>query len=521
MKKLLRMGFLWIEGWLDKAFGPTWNPLHNLGTLGFFYYWIVAVSGFYVYIFFDTGVTEAYESVEYMTNDQWYLAGVMRSLHRYASDGMMLMMLVHIVREFAFDRYRGPRWFTWFTGVPILMMVFASGVTGYWLVWDELAQYIAIGTTEWLDWLDIFGEPVARNFLSPGTLDDRFFTLMVFMHIFVPLFLLIVLWIHLQRVSRPRVNPPRGLAIGTFLMMMAISIVQPAVSHAPADLAKVPAELDLDWFYLVILPVVDTWSAGTAWAITGIITLVLFALPWLPPMRRATVAAVDLNNCNGCVRCADDCPFNAISMGPRTDGKPFDAQAVVNTKLCVSCGICVGACPTATPFRRASELVAGIELPDQSLKDIREDLTQRTAGLSGDTRIVVFGCEHGVPVKSVADDDTVTVVLPCISMLPPSFIDFVISRDLADGVVISGCGEGECYHRMGIDWTEARMAGTRDPHLRKRVPRDRIATCWASALDPKDLKDVVSDLRRSIATEAQQPPPEASSGANLEAVGND
>ena len=107
LRQILRIGFDWSEAQLDRAFGPSWNPLHNLGALGFFYYWIVAVSGVYIYIFFDTGSTEAYESIEYMTHDQWYLAGVMRSFHRYASDGLVLFMAVHLLREFSLGHYRG------------------------------------------------------------------------------------------------------------------------------------------------------------------------------------------------------------------------------------------------------------------------------------------------------------------------------------------------------------------------------------------------------------------------------
>jgi coenzyme F420-reducing hydrogenase delta subunit len=59
-------------------------------------------------------------------------------------------------------------------------------------------------------------------------------------------------------------------------------------------------------------------------------------------------------------------------------------------------------------------------------------------------------------------------------MLPPSFIDYAISRDLADTVVLSGCSEGNCYYRLGVNWTRQRMAGERDPYLRKRVPRDKL-----------------------------------------------
>ena len=67
----LRRGFDLAEAMLGAVFPPHWNPLLNLGALGFFFYWIITASGIYVYIFFDTGLTEAYDSIEYMTHDQW------------------------------------------------------------------------------------------------------------------------------------------------------------------------------------------------------------------------------------------------------------------------------------------------------------------------------------------------------------------------------------------------------------------------------------------------------------------
>jgi coenzyme F420-reducing hydrogenase delta subunit len=59
-------------------------------------------------------------------------------------------------------------------------------------------------------------------------------------------------------------------------------------------------------------------------------------------------------------------------------------------------------------------------------------------------------------------------------MLPPSFIDFALSRDLADGVVLSGCAEGDCYYRLGDDWVQQRLNRERDPYLRNRVDRNRV-----------------------------------------------
>jgi hypothetical protein len=266
------------EAVLGRAFPPAWNPLLNLGALGFFFFWIITASGIYVYIFFDTGVESAYASVEYMTHDQWYAAGVMRSLHRYASDALVVVVLAHLAREFGHDRYRGVRWFSWVTGVPVLVMIFIAGITGYWLVWDKLAQYVAIVSSEWLDRLGIFGQPVAHNFLSVETLDSRFFSLMIFIHIAVPLIALLVLWIHLQRVTKPRINPPRGLAIGSLGAMLGLSLVHPAVSQGPADLSMVPGAVGLDWFYLPLYPLLETWPGPVTWSAAA--TLLVILLPF-------------------------------------------------------------------------------------------------------------------------------------------------------------------------------------------------------------------------------------------------
>ena len=498
VRRVLRFAFERVESLLDLAFPPAWNPLYHLGALGFFFYWIVAVSGIYVYLFFDTGVAAAYGSVEYLTHQQWYAGGVMRSLHRYASDALVVVMVVHLFRELSLDRYRGPRWFTWVTGVPILLLVIASGITGYWLVWDKLAQYVAVVSTEWLDYLPIFGQSIARNFLAPDALDDRFFTLLVFMHIVLPLLLLLVLWIHLQRVSRPKINPARGLASGMFLTILALSIVKPALSQGPADLGAVPTVVGLDWFYLGFYPLLERWPAPATWGLGGALTLMLVALPWLPPLQRAPVAVVDLANCNGCTRCANDCPYNAITMVPRTDGRPFAREAAVDPSLCVSCGICAGACPTSMPFRRASALVPGIDLPGLSMAELRDRLDRAAAELTEGPRIMVLGCDHGVAVGVVRGPNVAAQSLACIGQMPPAFIDYVLSRDLAEGVLLTGCAGGRCLHRFGIAWTEARLAGQRDPHLRARVPRERLMTVWLGPYQSADLGQAVAQFRQRL-----------------------
>lgn len=493
-----RRAFAFVENAFDAAFGSRINPFYHLGALGFFFFWIVAASGIYLFIFFETSIDGAYGSVEYLTHTQWYLGGVARSLHRYASDAMVVVVLLHLAREFVLDRYRGVRWYAWLTGVMLLGFLYASGISGYWLVWDRLAQYIAVVTAEWFDWLPLFGESIARNFLDSATVSDRFFSLMFFMHLGIPLFLLLGMWIHIQRISRARTNPPRALMLGTLAALAALSLAYPALSQGPADLDTVVSVVRPDWFYLTFYPLIDVWSPGAVWAVAGGGSLLLMLLPWLPRRPEAAAAVVSLPNCNGCGRCFADCPYSAVIMQPRTDGLPYASQAAVDPDLCTACGICAGACPTATPFRRTTELVAGIDMPLLPVRALRQRTLEVMAPLSGADRVLVYACRCGSDLGALETAGVGVVMLPCIGALPPSFIDFAISRRYADGVMLVGCAAGDCYQRLGVDWTEQRLAGQRDPYLRGRVPRNRVATVWTGPQDGAELARRVAAFRAQL-----------------------
>ena len=283
LHKLLQWLFMRVEGLFNIAFGDKLNPLYHLGTITFFQFWLVSISGLYLYIFADTGVNDAYRSLESITHDQWWAGGIMRSIHRYASDGMILTMLLHMVRHFGFDRYRGFRWFSWATGVILIWLVYISGINGFMLPWDQLAQFVTVATAEMLDWLPIFKGTLIRNFIFEGAVNDRLFTLLAFIHLGAPLVVLMLMWIHVQRVPRAHTNPPRPIAIAVLVTMLVLSLAKPVVSQGPANLSIEVTTIDFDWFLLPIYPLIYSWPLERLWALLAGATVLLFLAPWLPP----------------------------------------------------------------------------------------------------------------------------------------------------------------------------------------------------------------------------------------------
>lgn len=495
----IKRGYLALETWFNFSFTPAWNPLYHLGTLTFFFLWVVLISGLYLFVFFNSSIHGAYASVEQITHGQWYAGGVMRSLHRYASDAAVVTILLHIFREFALDRYRGFRWYSWITGVPNLWMIMLLGITGYWLVWDLLAQYVAIGSSRLMDAVPIFPEAMTRNFIA-GHLNDRFFILMGFLHLLgQPMFLVFMLWFHVRRLSNVEINPPRGLAVGSFIALLVLSLVKPAISHEPADLSRVPDVLNLDWFYLNVYPLLDYWTAGETWLLTTGVTLLLMLMPWLPRKRTGPPAVVDLNHCNGCGQCFDDCPFDAISLQRRTDGARWEYEVAVTPQLCAACGICMGSCPSSNPMRRADRVLkTGIDMPQLPLHDLRAKTDAALAGLTGDTRILVFGCEHGFDVDQLRRPDTAAVTLFCSGMVPPTLIEYAL-KHRAQGVMIAGCRTSDCHFRFGNRWLAKRIQGMRKPVLRNRVDRRRLQIQGAAETDGAQIRRALDQFRQSLA----------------------
>ena len=71
LQQLVRWIFMRIENVFNLAFGEKLNPFYHLGTLSFWQFWLLVGSGLYLYIFADTGIDQAYLSVERITHDQW------------------------------------------------------------------------------------------------------------------------------------------------------------------------------------------------------------------------------------------------------------------------------------------------------------------------------------------------------------------------------------------------------------------------------------------------------------------
>ena len=386
-------------------------------------------------------------------------------------------------------RYAHFRRFSWLTGVVTLWLLFASGIGGFWLVWDRLAQYSLIATTEWLDALPR-STARSRAISSPTrAVSDRFFSLLIFLHIGIPLALLALMWIHVQRLSAAGDPPAADARVGNARRADA-ALACAAGARAPrrptsrSAPAHARARLVLPRRSRVRRSRRSPIACGRS---SPALTLLLLALPWCSRAARAprpAAAVVDLANCNGCGRCFADCPYAAVTMHPRTDGRQHRRAGRSSTPICArAAGSARAPCPSSTPFRSIAELVTGIDMPQAPIAALRAALERGTARgssarvhrrASPASSSSAAGDDGGVDLAPLSDARTATLSLLCAAQLPPSFVDYAL-RAGADGVLVTGCRDGDCTYRLGNRWVAERLAGTRAPRLRASVPQESRA----------------------------------------------
>lgn len=344
-----------IEKAVNAVLTNKYNPFYYHGALPQFYLWVLFLSGlllFAYYIptidnaYFSENLVNAWTSVDYITDTLPYGA-VVRAIHRYAGDAMVITIVLHALRVWITDRYRQYRWFQWVSGIVLFLMVMFIGQTGYYLVWDERSLILTRMTSTALEAIPFIGPGLKTWFLNGGAITNLTLSNFLFIHIGFSFSLLFGLWLHYVRMTRPVITPPPAINYMLVAVLLVFVFLVPVTSGKMADINAQPTSFEIDWFFLWPYYLLAHVDITTYWVliIGGSVALCLIPLPSLyKAAHPVEPAEVVLNKCTGCSMCAADCPYQAIEMVPAPSGSRFKKLAIVKAYRCSGCGVCVGAC---------------------------------------------------------------------------------------------------------------------------------------------------------------------------------
>lgn len=96
------------------------------------------------------------------------LGGFLRALHRYAGDGMVIAVLVHLLRVLLAGAYRPPRELNWVIGVLLLLVTLAVAFTGYLLPWSQQGYWATTVAANLLSATPLLGAEGPAALFGPG-----------------------------------------------------------------------------------------------------------------------------------------------------------------------------------------------------------------------------------------------------------------------------------------------------------------------------------------------------------------
>jgi ferredoxin len=453
-----------LDAAASRVYGWAWNPFHQTGTVAVAMLVVLLATGLYLIFFYRIGSPAA--SVARLAADPW-LGAWLRSLHRYASDVFVIAGILHALRMFSHGRSWGPRTLAWVSGLALFGAGAVCAWTGFVMAWDSFGERLAREGGRLLDVVPIFSEPLSRIFAGDGPVPSAFFFVNLFIHIALPLAMAIALWLHVSRVARPVLLPPKPLLWGLIGSLTMASIVFPAALGDPADAFRLAPATPTDVTFAWWLPLSERLSPGAAWAWLLGMTLLAVLVPRLtrrPREGRLAPSFVDSRLCTGCNQCPQDCPWSAITMVPRADDRPT-LVALVDPTRCVSCGICAASC---APM--------GVGPPGRTGRDQLANARSVWASVVADEAPIIAMCCELLPARHVAalrERGASLYPVPCVGTVHTSVIEYLLRRG-ASGVIVCGCPPRDCVNREGPKWLHERVFNDREAELQPRVDRRRV-----------------------------------------------
>ena len=103
--------------------------LQTLGSATLTAFIVQLITGVILAMYYVPDPDEAYESIQYITNDLWW-GWLVRGMHRWGASVFIILLFLHMGRVFLFGAYKYPRELNWLIGVLLLVLGMSRGLHG-------------------------------------------------------------------------------------------------------------------------------------------------------------------------------------------------------------------------------------------------------------------------------------------------------------------------------------------------------------------------------------------------------
>jgi menaquinol-cytochrome c reductase cytochrome b subunit len=200
-----------LRGFLYRKVPKGTNWYYTLGSATLFAFVSQAVTGVFLAMYYRPSATEAYSSVQHITNDV-FLGQLVRGMHKWGATVMVVLIFLHMGRTFFFGAYKYPRELNWIIGVVLVVLTLVMALTGYLLPFDQRSFWATVVAVNINASGPIVG-PYLADFLRGGaefgaTTISRFYAIHMLL---VPGLIAVLIGFHLYLVAKLGTSAPPWL----------------------------------------------------------------------------------------------------------------------------------------------------------------------------------------------------------------------------------------------------------------------------------------------------------------------
>ena len=195
-------------------------------------------------------------------------------------------------------------------------------------------------------------------------------------------------------------------------------------------------------------------------------------------------SAIIAEHCRSCGKCAEVCPYNAITVDVKRK-----TPAVVNTAACAGCGTCAAEC-------RFGAIVMNHFTDEQITAQVDALLAENPA-----QKVLTFACNWcsyaGADYAGVSrlqyPANVRLIRTMCSGRVDESFIWHAFERG-APVVLVSGCHIGDCHYIDANHWTVKRVEKVRKKMEKLGIRPERLQLEWISAAEGVRFARVMAEM---------------------------